>query len=89
MTKAVEEKKPQGLLSWRRCDIVFRQTRNQGLERGLFYVRDRGGVCFLTVAPFKMNGLMKTLCRATVRVHVSISTIAPCRQKKSERRIKY
>lgn len=29
---------------------------------GLFYVRDRGTVFFLTVAPFKINGFMKTVC---------------------------
>lgn len=28
---------------------------------GLFYVRDRGTVSFLTVAPFKINGLMRTM----------------------------
>lgn len=28
----------------------------------LFYVRDRGSVCFLTVAPFKINGFMRTVC---------------------------
>lgn len=31
----------------------------------LFYVRDEGAVLYVTVAPFKMNGLMRTMCLLT------------------------
>lgn len=51
----------QGLLSeavWYRFPLN-QKSRSQA---GLSYVKDRGTVCFLTVAPFKINGLMKTLC---------------------------
>lgn len=55
------QRKIQGLLFEA---VWYRFPLNQKSRpwTGLFYVRDRGTVCFLTVAPFKINGLMKTLC---------------------------
>lgn len=96
MTKAAEErKKPKDFLLGGGVISFSAKPEIKASNGGLFYVRDRGGVCFLTVAPFKMNGLMKTSClrpekgRATVSTRVTASMIAPRRQKKSQRWIEY
>lgn len=52
---------------------------------GLFYVRDRGTVFFLTVAPFKINGFMKTVCffRKPSSVSVSVTSIIVLRWQRN------
>lgn len=66
----------QGLLS---SAVWYRFPLNQKSRSwaGLFSVKDRGTVCFLTVAPFKINGLMKTVClhRKPRSISVSITSI--------------
>lgn len=78
MTKAAEERKknPKDFLLGGGVISFSAKPEIKASNGGLFYVRDRGGVCFLTVAPFKMNGLMKTSClRPEKRPSYSMS---PC-----------
>lgn len=59
---------------------------------GLFYVKDRGTVCFLTVAPFKINGLMKTVCllpKAKLDISQRYQHNRAVLTKKSQRQIEY
>lgn len=58
----------------------------------LFYVRDRGSVCFLTVVPFKINGLMKTVCllpEAKLNISQCYQHNRAVRTKKSQRQSEY
>lgn len=82
MTKAAEERKKKnkpakdfflggGVISFSAKPEIKASTG------GLSYVRHRGGGCFLTVAPFKMNGLMKTSCLRPQEGRAAVSVRLP------------